>query len=368
MFFTREYSPEELAHYCGNPGQLARITSSELREGKERGVHCLDFHTGSGFNFTVLPGRGMDIAFAEYRGRNLVWQSPTSIVAPEYYEAEGWNWIRGFFGGLLTTCGLLNVGIPDTYKGEPVGAHGRITYTPASNVSHDVVWGGTDLYLLARGEMRETRPPYYNLVLRRRIQAVAGEKSVRIHDTVRNEGFERVPHQIMYHINVGFPILSRTSRLISASQIITPRDAAADDAKEHYMVCTDPTPAYAEKVYYHSLVPCSDGRCWAAVVNQELDGGLGLYVKYDPDQLPLLVQWKMMGQGMYVVGMEPANTQGIGMARQLGRGTLRHLDPGQEIDYVLEIGVLAGQQELEAFEREITLVSPVRPEFATVVL
>src|SRR5262245_59311308 len=195
MLFGQEYNTEELHRLCGSPKQIARITSSRLEDGKEKGVHCLDFHLGSGLNFTVLPGRCMDIAFAEFNGRNLCWISPTSAIAPEYYEPEGWGWIRGFFGGMLTTCGLLNVGVPDVFKNEQHGAHGRISYTPATNVSYDTLWASGELHLLARGEMRETRPPHYNLVLRRRIRAVAGERHFRIHDTVVNEGHEKVPHQ-----------------------------------------------------------------------------------------------------------------------------------------------------------------------------
>lgn len=368
MFYDREYNPEELRRYCGCPQQIARITQCELTDGKQKGVRCLDFHTGSGLNFSVFPDRGLDIGFAEYNGRGLAWMSPTSIVAPEFYEPEGWGWIRGFFGGLLTTCGLINVGVPDVYRNEPQGAHGRISYTPASNVSYDTVWAGDGLHLLARGEMRETRPPHTNLVLRRRISAEAGQRFLTIHDTVINQGFEKVPHQILYHVNVGFPIVSPVSRVLLPSQVVTPRDQAAEEDREHYAVCAEPTAGFAEKVYYHDLAPATDGRAWAAVVNPELDGGLGLYVKYDPSTLPTLVQWKMMGEGMYVVGLEPANTFGLGMNKQQARGILRYLEPGEEVDYHLELGVLTGADEIAAFEREVTVVSPDSPEFASILV
>lgn len=368
MFFDREYNPEELRRFCGSPQQLARITPCELTDGKERGVRCLDFRTGSGFNFTVVPGRGMDIAFAEFNGRSLAWMSATSIMAPEHYEPEGWGWIRGFFGGLLTTCGLVNVGVPDVYRNEPIGAHGRITYTQASNVSYDTVWAGDGMHLLARGEMREVRPPHTHLVLRRRIQAEAGQRYVRIHDTVTNEGFEKTPHQILYHVNVGFPIISPVSRLMIPSRIVTPRDQAAEEAKEHFRYYGDPTPGFAEKVYYHTLAPATDGRAWAGIANPELDGGMGLYVKFDPSTLPHLVQWKMLGEGMYVTGLEPANSYGIGMNKGQARGMLRFLEPGEQVDYHLEIGVLSGADEIAGFEREVEVVAPATPEYASLLV
>lgn len=368
MFFNRAYSADELRKHCGSPQQLGKITSYELQDGREKGVRCLDFRTGSGLNFTVVASRGMDIAGAEYKGRNLSWLSPTTIVAPEYYEPEGWSWIRGFFGGLLTTCGLLNVGIPDNFRNEPVGAHGRFSYLPASNVSYDYLWVGDDLHLLARGEVREVRPPYYNYVLRRRIQAVAGEKSFRIHDTVENQAFEKVPHQILYHFNLGFPLVSKPSLFHVPARVITPRDQNAMEGKEHYNICADPVHGYHERVFYHDCAMCTDSRVWAAIVNPELDNGIGVYVKYDPTNLPILTQWKMMSEGMYVMGIEPCNTFGIGITRQQGLGMLKFLEPGETREYQLEIGILDGPDEISAFEREISVVAPAQPEFASILV
>lgn len=363
-----DYSPEELARYCGSPEQLARISSCELADGKEKGVRCLNFHTGSGLNFTVVPDRAMDIAFADYKGHNLCFLAPGTVAAPSFYEPSGWNWKRTFFGGLLTTCGLVNVGAADSYEGEEFGAHGRISSTPARHVSYDSMWAAGEYYLVARGEMNESSMPHYNISLRRSIQARAGRKSLRLHDTVTNHGFERFPHQILYHMNIGFPILDRTSYLVTASRTVTPRDQVSDEAKEHHRSSHEPTPGYAEKLYYHELIPCSDGRVWAAVINPDLGNGLGVYVKYPKQTLPVLWQWKMMGEGTYVMGIEPSNSYGIGIERQRALGTLKYIQPGEHIEYYLEIGVLDGRNEIAAFEEEIARVSPPRPEYASILI
>lgn len=368
MFFGREYSREQLLAHCGSARQLARILSCELNDGKERGVRCLVFQTGGGLNFTVVPDRGMDIAYADYFGKSLAWISPSTIVAPQYYEPEGWNWVRGFYGGLLTTCGLVNVGAPDVIDDEAHGAHGRISYTPATNVSYDMVWAGDDLYLLARGEMRDYRMNRYNLVLKRRIQVRAGDSSLRIHDTLVNEGARSVSYEILYHINAGFPILTREAYFTSPSCMITPRDQAAEEVKEHWRLCADPTPGYQELIYYHDVFPCSDGKVWAALVNPVLDGGLALYVKYDPTNLPILMQWKMFGEGTYVLGIEPTNSFGLSLERQKALGMVSIIEPQQEIDFHLELGVLAGADEITVFEREISIASPTPPNFGSVLV
>lgn len=370
MFFDREYSPEAIRRYCGSMRQIAHVMSFELRDGREKGVHCLHFRTGSGLNFTAVPSRCMDIAFCDYKGINLAWQSPTTIAAPEFYEAEEMGWLRGFFGGLLTTCGLVNVGRPDQWNGERYGIHGRIGHTPASHISHDALWAGNDYYLLARGEMREGRPFGPNLVLRRRIQTQAGQRFFSIHDTVVNEGHQPVPLQILYHINAGFPLLCSSSRLYAPTKTLTPRDADAAAGLADHCLFQPPQRDYREQVFYHDLAPCTDGRAWVALVNRELgaNGGIGLYIKYRTENLPHLTQWKMMGEGMYVVGLEPSNSYGIGIERAREMGCLRMIQPGEEIDFHLDIGVLDGAREIEEFEQSINLACPGKPLYAAPLL
>ncbi|HEX30258.1 TPA: DUF4432 family protein, partial [Candidatus Poribacteria bacterium] len=73
--YGREFTRGELLRYVGDISQIAGLKRYELSEGNERGVEAVEFRTGSGFNFVVLPGRGMDISFAEYNGIPLCWRS-----------------------------------------------------------------------------------------------------------------------------------------------------------------------------------------------------------------------------------------------------------------------------------------------------
>jgi hypothetical protein len=51
----------------------------------------------------------------------------------------------------------------------------------------------------------------------------------------------------------------------------------------------------------------------------------------------VLVEWKMMGEGAYVVGLEPANCHVEGRCVERERGTLQILEPGESRRYRLEI-------------------------------
>jgi len=92
------------------------------------------------------------------------------------------------------------------------------------------------------------------------------------------------------------------------------------------------------------------------LINEDIEeGGFGFYVKYKKEQLPQFIEWKMMGEGDYVVGMEPANCLVEGRDKERERGTLKFLEPGEKKEFDLEIGVLAGKESIEEFKKLISV-------------
>lgn len=66
----------------------------------------------------------------------------------------------------------------------------------------------------------------------------------------------------------------------------------------------------------------------------------GVYIKYKKTQLPKLVQWKMLGAGEYVIGLEPCNAGVLGRDETEKRGELKYLQPYELRKHELEIGVI----------------------------
>ena len=333
-------SREELLRKIGNISQVGGTRSVELQEGSERGVRAIDFDTGTGFRFTVLPDRGMDVFSASYCGCSLCWHSPTGAVAPAFYEPHGIGWLRNFYGGLVVTCGLTQVGQPCEDDNEDLGIHGRVSNIPARNVSHGTRWEGDDCILFAEGSVIEARLFGPQLKLTRRIKAKLGEDRFFIDDVVQNIGYEPSPHMILYHCNIGYPVLDDGSRLIVPSESATPiNEDTAHDLE--YANFTGPSPNYSERVYDHKLKPDADGMVRAALINEAFDEGrgIGVYLRYKYDQLPRFTQWKMLGEGAYVVGMEPGNCSVKGRVAAREAGELAVLQPGEKRRYELEIGV-----------------------------
>lgn len=336
--FGREWTRAALLEYVGDVSQVGGARLVEYAEGPESGVRAAQVRTGSGFAFTVLPDRGMDLGFAEFNGTPLCWRSSTGEIAAPFYEPVDQGWLRGFSGGLMATCGLTTAGWPSTDQGEALGLHGRASYLKARNVHVDGAWDGDDYVMWVQGRTRETVVYGENVQLSRRVWARLGENRLFVDDEVENLGHATVPHMLAYHVNGGFPILDAGSELVSTSDGVEPMTDDFADAVADYPSYGPPTPGWEARVLLHRPQPDTDGWAQTALLNRRL--GLGLYVKQRPEQLPFLWQWKQLGQGTYVTGIEPANCMGRGRSDDRAHGTLQFLEPGERRTYNIEIGVL----------------------------
>jgi hypothetical protein len=347
--FGRQWSRAAILERVGDVSQVGGARLVTFADGPESGVLAAEVRTGSGFAYTVLPGRGMDLGFAEFRGVPLCWRSSTGEVAAAHYEPEGEGWLRGFSGGLMATCGLTTAGWPSTDQGERLPLHGRASYLQARSVYVDGEWQDDEYVMWVQGRTRQTVVFGEDLRLTRRVWSRLGENRLYVDDVLENLGHSSAPLMLAYHLNVGFPLLDDGSELVSstldAEPITADRDAALRDAA-HY---GPPRADWQATVLVHRLRAGEDGWARTAFVNRQL--GLALYVKQRPDQLPLLWQWKQLGQGTYVAGVEPANCFGRGRADDRERGTLQFLAPGEKRAFSLEIGVLDSPQLINALAR-----------------
>jgi hypothetical protein len=62
----------------------------------------------------------------------------------------------------------------------------------------------------------------------------------------------------------------------------------------------------------------------------------------------------MLGEGTYVVGIEPCTNRTAGRLDARERGELIELDPGERRVYDLELGALDGPDEVDAFAARVS--------------
>jgi len=335
------------AERAGRMEQFAGAQRGILTDGKASGVEVVDMWNYAGLCVQVLPGRGMDIGRVSFKGVPYSYLAKPGIVSPAYYENGGMYWLRNFFAGMLTTCGLSNVGSPDSYE-DPVigevglGLHGRISNAASENVSIKKYWENDEYKIEASGEVREACLHAENFVLKRKVSLSLYGQSLKIEDTIVNESFIDLPLMLLYHVNIGYPVLDQGSVIhVSESRTRAAQSYENDDWQSGEL----PQKGYRERLYFHE--PKKDSRASAGIVNPKKN--LGFELLFCPDQLPYLTEWKMFNCSEYVLGLEPGNCLPIGRSANRQQKLLEILPAYAEKNVSLEMRFYNTAEEIEDF-------------------
>ena len=324
---------QEQRPYVGNLRQLFGLRESRLAGGKADGVRIVDIHNGGDLALCVAADRCMDIPEVRYCGRVLNYITPNGIVHPSYYSCYGEGWSEAFAGGLLYTCGLSNTGLRESLDWESQKEHGCIANTPAEQFSAEIEETADGPAAVLRGVMREGMLAGVDLRLTRIIRVEYLRNVIEVTDTVRNDGYRTAPHMLLYHCNLGYPLLQPDSRLRIPNQGVRPRTPFAKTMLPELDTILPPQDAMEEMCYYYTPAPDETG--WEHVRLENRRERLGLTLSFDASTLGHFVQWKNFVKGEYVMGLEPANCTIDGRSDAIARGQMQQLEPGQSRIYRL---------------------------------
>lgn len=325
----------KIQQYIGNQAQLGGSRHYILDDGWGKNLRGIDINSGSGLQYTILPDRGMDISLASYRGVNLVYLTCNGETHPAYFEPENFGWLRTFAGGLLTTCGLTYLGAPVTDGNDQLGLHGRYSTIPAKQVADLSGWVGDEYHIKLIGIIEEASMFGNKLRLERQIHTILGQNNLRITDKVTNFGYSPCPYTILYHMNFGYPLLDEDAILQIEPVRTEPRSDAAVSGLKDFKNFTGPQVGFQEQVFCHTLQANENGETSLSLLNRKL--GIALTIKYNILQMPYLIQWKMMGQGEYVLGLEPSNVPLKNRKQLREESILPTLDPGASVTNSIEV-------------------------------
>lgn len=336
---------QEEKRFVGHRDQLIQMHKMMMEDGKAQGVQLIDVMNKSGMHFAVNISRGMDIPILDYCGENIGFISPAGVVHPSYFDDKGLGFLKSFTAGFLTTCGLKTVGSPSEFEGQSYGLHGNFSHIPAENVMYRII-EADEPYVEIEGDIYDAVIFGDKLKLHRTIQCKYKKRKIYLHDTVTNEGARKARHMILYHFNIGYPVLSPKSEVYIPSLEAIPRNAHSATDVQNWMFLENPSPQYEEMCYYHTLKRDSNNYSRVAVFNPELD--FGVSIEFDTSTLDHFVQWKMMGVNDYVLGLEPGNATIDGIPDAIENGSMKYLNPGESVEYHLSFSILDGRSEFEA--------------------
>ena len=177
-----------------NADQVASAVLSHVAEGPAAGSRAVEIRVWNGIDVRLLPDRGLDIGAAWFRGTPLAWISPAGEQGPPRPEdLVGRAWVDAWGGGLVTTCGLSNVG--EASEGQ--GLHG--TYTARAAADLRVERSTSEVTVTAT----VVDSPF---TLARRVVTTVGAGLVRIDDRVVNDSAWTAAAPLLYHVNLGAPL------------------------------------------------------------------------------------------------------------------------------------------------------------------
>jgi Domain of unknown function (DUF4432) len=327
----------ELLKYVGNLTQTGYCRHYTLSDGWARGMRAADINTGNGLLYTVLPDRGLDISLASFKGVNLVYQTCNGETHPSFYEPEGLGWLRTFGAGLLTTCGLTYLGPPCIDNGEQLGLHGRVSTIPSRQFADLSDWEGDEYRYKVKAIIEEGSLFDSKLRMEREITSIRGQNVIMLTDKITNFGASQSPYTILYHMNFGYPMLSENTELNIDSLKTIPRDSDAVPGINEFRSFIKPVRDYREQVFFHTMKGDQDGNSTVTVRNKKI--GVAVHISFNVNQLPYVAQWKMMGWGEYVLGIEPSNVLCRSRKTLREENTLPILQPGDSTVNSLKIEV-----------------------------
>ncbi len=309
-----------MKNYIGNPLQTRGAERYILEGGKGDGMHFIYIRNGKGLDVWISLDRAGDISRLNFLGDNIGYFSPCGYVAPQYYDAVGTGFLKSFTAGFFTTCGLTAVGSPCTDDGEELPLHGTVSHIPAqlsaieeSNEGLTVKLTVTDAVLFGR-----------KLVMNRCYYFSYSENYFTVTDTVTNDGDTESPYSLLYHCNIGWPLLSENSIVRIPNDKLSPRNDHSKAFIDTALQMEKPQTGYQECCYYYDVLE-KDDHAHAGIYNGDI--GKGLVMCYDKSTLPYFTEWKMMGKRDYVLGLEPGNCTPDGRDFLRKNGMLKFLQP-----------------------------------------
>ena len=293
-----------------NARQIAGIRRYTVTEGAEKGLDILDCDTGR-IRFLLNVSKACDVMQLYHKGQNV------SFLSKNGFQKRELPFLNRFEGGMLYTCGLDSVGGREGYE-----LHGSFHTTPAEIVRAECDETGICVEAL----IRNTALFGKNLVMRRCIRAEIGGESIMLKDSLHNESFRDEEYCLLYHINVGYPMLDAGARLVADVERCEARTAWSAEHADTVREMGLPVPNQEEMCYFLRLKTPE-----VALVNEGI--GKTLTISYSQDTLPYFVEWKSMTSGDYALGLEPCTTE------LDDRFSYRTIAPDQTVEFSVNITV-----------------------------
>jgi len=313
---------QDIYRKSGDLRSLADIRLVVLDDGPGRGQRILIARNNAGISFEIAVDRSFDLSQISKQGVNLGWHSPNQMRFPPVTADTdgGWGFLQNF-DGFLVTCGLDHYGSPVDFNGETYRhphrqmltqpLHGKVASLQGRlhgygvDAEKGVIW--------CQGTVRQTAVFGEVLQLDRYIELPIDGNIMTLKDTVSNKGFHPTPHALLYHFNIGYPLLDKE---------LTISGVPTEFENEFHK--NPPVPTNNDRAEIVNVLRpitqedgwsrvCVENPCLAQFNDSRTQNPQrrGIEFSFRPDELPELTFWRCYQSGLFALGIEPGTGASI---------------------------------------------------------
>ena len=268
-----------------NFDQVASLRRYTLSEGRGAGLDVIDCDNGK-LRFLLNVTKGLDVMQLYHKGENV------SFLSKNAFSARETDFLSRFEGGMLYTCGLDSVGGRDGFE-----LHGTYHNMTAEVTRAECNEDGITVEAIIRNTSLFGR----NLVMYRRLTSAIGSDTLSLEDRLVNRGFGDAEYCLLYHVNVGYPMLNEGAKVEAKVLENTTRTPWSEQHKATFLDMESPVPLKEETCYFLKLAEPK-----VSLANPK--NGKRFTLSYSGDTLPAFIEWKSMASADYALGLEPATT------------------------------------------------------------
>lgn len=322
---------KDRSRYLGHPLQLFGVERFISADGPSAGNEYFKVRTGAGLEYEISAGTALDISSLTYKGTPINYLSKNGQVSPALHHPTNSEFLHTFNAGMLYTCGLTSTGDECEEGGIIQPVHGRIHSIPASERCGKTDYKTVDI----TGKIRETELWGHSLEIERKISSPVGKNTLTLTDKLTNCTDSDMEFTIVYHMNFGYPFLSPALKMTvpENSEVFARTEEAKNGLENRYNFC-EPTDGKEEELFFHKI-PSEKNISKINLENPELK--IGVNISWSADTLPIMIEWKSMKSGEYVLGIEPSNNYVLGRTEERKNGTLKKIKAFETLTMSIEM-------------------------------
>ena len=310
---------------------------------------------------TVLADKGADIYSFVHKptDTDFMWKTPWGVRDPSKSVPPTGDpssiWLDFYEGGWQTV--VPHGGYSDQIYGADFGIHGDVNLIPWDTV----VVEDTPQLVSVRFSAKSVRMP---MKVTKILTLVSGSPTLKVEESVTNEGEEDLDVVWLEHIAIGAPVLSDKSRLfVPESKLLSHPESIDTNSKLEPDFIGDWPNMNAKdgSVLDFSRIPTKEDRSldmaymtemsegWYALLNEETN--IGWAVSYPVETFKYLWYWRNFGGGYgypwygrcYNAGLEPCTSFGNGGIKQAQEnGSALNIGSGATVSVTITAGPFTG--------------------------